>query len=198
MYGTLPYFISKAISEVPLIAVFSTIFGSILYPMVGLQKGKFRTFLGITSLNAMASEAAGLFIGAISPSTDFALALMPAIIVLNVIFDGKNISMENTPKLLRWIPKLGLVKWAFEGLAINEFIGLTFETKGPYRGPVAKTGEEALARFNIADTTITNSLRAQANIVAGCWILSYLGLSLTRQKYLVMNYPNGSKNGNKK
>ena len=74
----------------------------------------------------MTAEAAGLFIGVISPSSDFALALLPTIIALHIVFDGKNASLENTPMFLRWMPKSSLVKWAFEALSMNEFVGLTF------------------------------------------------------------------------
>lgn len=191
LYGTLPYFVAKAISEIPLIGAFSTIFGSIIYPLTGLQKGKFKPFLGLVCLHAIASEGLGLLIGSISANSDIALALFPPIIVLNIIFDGKNISEENTPRLLRWIPKIGLIRWGFEGLALNEFDGLTFDTsrKGPPRGPVAKTGEEALDRFGLAGKSLGNVVQAQTAMIIGSWVLSYVGLSLTGQKYLEMEEP---------
>jgi ABC-type multidrug transport system ATPase subunit len=188
LYGTLPYFLAKAIAEIPLIGTFTTIFGAIVYTLTGLQrgKGKFQTFLGIVSLHAVASEAAGLMIGAVSSSSDVALALFPVAIVLNIIFDGKNISEENTPRLLRWIPKIGLIRWGFEGLAVNEFDGLEFDTSGPKRGPMAKTGQDALARLGMDGKTVAQVVTAQTRIIAACWLMSFLGLSLTRQKFLIM------------
>lgn len=65
-----PYFIAKAISEIPIIGLCNAIFGSIIYPLVGLQKGRFRNFLGLTSLHSIASEAFGLLIGSVSSSSD--------------------------------------------------------------------------------------------------------------------------------
>ena len=189
MYRTGPYFIAKALSEIPLIGVFNGIFGALIYPLAKLQPGKFQTFLGLTSLHSIASEAFGLLIGSISPSSDVALALFPPIIVLNIIFDGKNISEENTPAMLRWVNQIGLIKWGFSGLALNEFEGLEFSTKGPRRGPVTKTGEEALARFGLDGMKISDVIGAQTKLVAGCWLLSFLGLALTRQKYEVMHSP---------
>lgn len=115
--------------------------------------------------------------------------MFPPIIVLNIIFDGKNISEENTPPLLRWVAKIGLIRWGFEGLALNEFEGLEFNTSGPRRGPVARTGEEALARFGLDGKSVSDVIGAQTKIIAGCWLLSYLGLALTRQKYEVMKLP---------
>jgi len=188
LYRTFPYFISKAISEIPLIGFMSGIFGSILYPLVGLQTaaGKFKNFLLLTSLHSTACQAMGLFLGAISPTSDFALALFPPIVVLSVIFDGRNISEENIPKLLRWLPHVGLVKWGYTGLAINEFVGLEFTSKGPPRGPVLKTGEQALERFGIHQTTLNNAIKAQLLVIAGSWFLSFMGLSLTKERFEVM------------
>lgn len=40
MYGTLPYFIAKAISELPLVAFLNSVFSGIIYPLTGLQKGR--------------------------------------------------------------------------------------------------------------------------------------------------------------
>jgi len=191
MYNTLPYFIGKALSELPLVGVFNSLFGTILYRLTGLSKmaGKFGKFLGLLSTHGLACEATGLLIGAISPNSDVALAIFPAIIVLNIIFDGKNISEENTPRILRWIPKVGLIRWGFEGLCLNEFDGLTFETSGPRRGPVAKTGADALARFGLGEKTLGDVVKAQGMITLVCWVLSYVGLSLTRERFLTMHTP---------
>ena len=189
MYRTGPYFIAKAISEIPLIVFCQSIFGAIIYPLVKLQKGRFKRFLGLISLHSIASEAFGLLIGSVSSSSDTALALFPPIIILNIIFDGKNIAEENTPKLLKWVNKVGLIRWGFTGLALNEFDGLAFTSSGPFRGPVAKTGQEALARFGLEGQSVGNVVSAQTKIIAGCWMLSFLGLALTKQKFAEMKSP---------
>eukprot|EP00536_Pseudo-nitzschia_multiseries_P013477 jgi/Psemu1/320462/estExt_fgenesh1_pm.C_5760006 len=191
MYGTLPYFIGKAISEIPLTAFFNSLFGVLVSSLTGLNNTlqKMKRFLGLVSLHGLAGQSAGLMIGAIAPSQDAALALFPAILVLNIIFDGKNISEENTPKYLRWLPNIGLIRWGFEGMSLNEFEGLTFKTSGPRRGPVAKNGDDALARFGLGNNSLSTVVQAQAMIVAGSWFISYLGLSLSRQKFQKMETP---------
>jgi len=191
LYRTFPYLISKAMSEMPLTAFLSSLLGVIIYPLTGLQKvkSKFLNFLGLTTLHSIACQAAGLFLGAVSPSSDFALALLPPILVFSIIFDGRNISMENIPKLLRFIPKVGLIRWGYEGLATNEFLGLEFTSKGTKRGPVVKTGEEALDRFGLGGSTIPQILKAELLIIGSSWFLSFLGLSLTTGQYAVMQRP---------
>jgi hypothetical protein len=191
MYRTLPYFVGKALSELPLVGLLNGLFGVIVYRLTGLsqQPGKFARFLMVMGGHGLLSEAMGLLIGAVSPSSDVALALFPAVIVLNVIFDGKNISPENTPRLLSWIPKVGLIRWGFEGLAVNEFDGLEFVATGPRRGPVARTGAEALARFGLGSNTVFDVIKAQLVITGACWALSWLGLTLSKQKFLQMKAP---------
>jgi len=189
MYRTGPYFIAKALSEIPLIVSLQAVFGSIIYPLVRLQPGRFKKFIGLSSLHAIAAEAFGLLIGSVASSSDVALALFPPFIILNIIFDGKNIAVENTPKILRWVNKVGLIRWGFTGLALNEFDGLEFSSSGPFRGPVAKTGEEALARYGLDGGTLEDVVSAQSKIVLGCWMASFIGLSLTRQKFEVMKNP---------
>jgi len=190
-YGTLPYFIGKAISEIPLTAFFNSLFGVLVSALTGLNGTivKLRRFLGLNSIHGLTSQSAGLMIGAVSPSSDVALALFPAIMVLNIIFDGKNVSEENTPRLLRWLPKVGLIRWGFEGLCVNEFENLQFDTSGPRRGPVARTGDEALARFGLGEKSLVDVVKAQASITAVCWFLSYVGLALTKQKFQYMEEP---------
>ena len=191
MYRTLPYFVGKALSEIPLTFLFNSVFGTILYQLTGLSKmaGKFGRFLVLLATHGLASEATGLVVGAVSPNSDVALALFPAILVLNIIFDGKNISGESVPKLLRWIPKVSLIRWGFEGLCLNEFQGLEFEASGPRRGPVAKTGADALDRFGLGSNKLGDVVRAQLAITLAGWVLSYLGLTLTGQKFMVMQEP---------
>jgi len=198
MYRTFPYFVGKALSELPLVWFFTTIFGGLIYPLAGLDRafGKFRNFIGLLGTHGLVCEATGLLIGAISPSSDVALALFPAVIVINIIFDGKNIAEEHIPRLLRWVPKIGLVRWGFEGMCVNEFEGLKFETGGPRRGPVARTGEEALARFGLGNRSVGDVFRAQLTITASFWLLSYLGLTLTRQRFLEMKLPPPTNNNN--
>jgi hypothetical protein len=199
LYGTLPYFIGKAISEIPMTAFFSSLFGVLVSASTGLHgtMGKLRRFLGLISLHGLTAQSAGLMIGAISPNSDVALAILPAVFVLNIIFDGRNISEENTPFFLRWLPKIGLIRWGFEGVCLNEFEGLEFDTKGPQRGPVARNGVEALARFGLGDKKLGDVVRAQIAITSACWFLSYLGLTLTRQKFQLMEAPTSKKNGQK-
>jgi hypothetical protein len=83
---------------------------------------------------------------------------------------------------------------------VNEFDGLTFDGTGPRRGPLAKTGTDALDRFGLGRKSLSDVFKAQAMITASCWALSFLGLSLSSQKFLEMKSPdetNENNNGKK-
>ena len=99
------------------------------------------------------------------------------------------IQQENTPRLLRWIPKIGLVRWGFEGLVLNEFEGLEFDTADPRAGPVVETGADALKLFGLGTRTLGEVFRSQALLTGTFWVLGYLGLAMTRTRYLVMKQP---------
>lgn len=68
MYGTLPYFIGKAISEVPMTAFFNSLFGVIVSVLTGLNGtwDKLKRFLGLNSLHGLTGQSAGLMIGRFS------------------------------------------------------------------------------------------------------------------------------------
>lgn len=193
MYSALPYLVSKILAEAPVVGILSGLFSIVVYPLAGLQRTtrKFFTFLGVQALNTVASSALGLLIGAVAPSTDAALAIFPAVIVLSVVFNGANIADKSTPKLLRWLPKLSLCRWAFQACAVNEFKGLKFK-------PRNMNGADALDRLNMKDATIQKAVTAQALILGGCYLQTYRTLNNAKPNYanfkppkIVPPVPNG-------
>jgi hypothetical protein len=108
--------------------------------------------------------------------------MFPPIIVLMIIFNGFNIAEENTPALLQFIPQVSFIRWCSEGLAVNEFSGLTFSCEGA-RGPCAATGEDALARVSMA-STVKGAMLAQSRLVAGSYAASYAILQRNRPRFL--------------
>jgi len=195
LYGVVPYFLSKLIADVPLSAALSGLFGALIYPLVGLQRSmpKFLNFLGLVTLESLASSAVGLLLGSIAPTTDAALAMFPPIVVLMVIFNGFNLSLESVPRGLGWVPALSLVRWAFEGLAVNEFRGLEFEPPGnalmKASGAYVKDGDGALANLAFGKSTVRGCALAQTCIIGGCWVTSLRSLQTNRPKLAPMRPP---------
>ena len=187
MYGAFPYLLSKIFAEVPVVTVLSSIFGCVIYPLANLSRRplkKFFVFLGISTLNTITASALGLLIGAVAPSQDTALALFPVVIILNVVFNGLNLAIESTPKLLRWLPNLSLCRWAFEGLALNEFRGLRFKPRKRPAPPGTVSGEDALERLSFGkSSTIKKTVIAQSLILGGCYAQTYRVLRAAKPRY---------------
>jgi hypothetical protein len=86
-----------------------------------------------------------------------------------------------------------MMRWGFEGLCLNEFNGLVFNddtSSSISSAPTIETGSEALALYGLrSDRTLFDVVQAQITIALTCWTFSYLGLTLTRQKFLPMQNP---------
>jgi len=134
------------VSEIPVTSALSCLFGSVVYPLCGLSKapGAFRNFITLLTLHSVTSKSLGLLVSALSPSAETALAFFAPLTILQIIFDGKNLSYENTPRFLKFMQHLSLVRVAWQGFSINEFEGLEFKQTRGKGGTVIKTGKDAL------------------------------------------------------
>lgn len=59
---------------------------------------RFLKFLGILTLESFCSSALGLAVGAAAPSTDAAVAIGPAVMLVWIIFGGYYCNSENIPR----------------------------------------------------------------------------------------------------
>ncbi|KAK1603592.1 hypothetical protein QYE76_016366 [Lolium multiflorum] len=181
-YALGPYLSSKLLAEIPIGAAFPLIFGSILYPMAKLHPtiSRFAKFCGIVTVESFAASAMGLTVGAIAPTTEAAMALGPSLMTVFIVFGGYYVNADNTPVIFRWIPKASLIRWAFQGLSINEFKGLQFEQQHSYD---IQTGEQALERFSLGGIRIADTIAAQGRILLFWYWLTYLLLKKNRPRY---------------
>ncbi|KAM0878139.1 hypothetical protein ACQ4PT_035054 [Festuca glaucescens] len=181
-YALGPYLSSKLLAEIPIGAAFPLIFGSILYPMAKLHPtiSRFAKFCGIVTVESFAASAMGLTVGAVAPTTEAAMALGPSLMTVFIVFGGYYVNADNTPIIFRWIPKASLIRWAFQGLSINEFKGLQFEQQHSYD---IQTGEQALERFSLGGIRIADTIAAQGRILLFWYWLTYLLLKKNRPRY---------------
>ena len=95
-----------------------------------------------------------------------------AVMVIFIVFGGYYVREENVPPPLRWIPKISLIRHAFEGLSVNEFENLKFETNAKVPTDMA-TGEEALNRLGFGDSRISSSLAGLGRIMVFNYLFTY-------------------------
>ncbi|KAJ4962003.1 hypothetical protein NE237_021913 [Protea cynaroides] len=177
-----PYLLSKLLAEMPIGAAFPLIFGTILYPMARLHPtlSRFGKFCGIVTVESFAASAMGLTVGAMVPTTEAAMALGPSLMTVFIVFGGYYVNADNTPVIFRWIPRVSLIRWAFEGLCINEFNGLQFDHQHSFD---IQTGEQALERLSFGGRRIRDTFVAQGRILLFLYWTTYLLLERNKPKY---------------
>lgn len=181
-YGLGPYLLSKLLAEIPIGAAFPLLFGTILYPMARLHPNfsRFGKFCGIVTVESFAASAMGLTVGAMVSTTEAAMALGPSLMTVFLVFGGYYVNAENTPIIFRWIPRVSLIRWAFQGLCINEFSGLHFDHQNSFD---IQSGEQVLERLSFGGTGIRDTVMAQSRILLFWYCTTYLLLEKNKPKY---------------
>ncbi|XP_006344214.1 ABC transporter G family member 7 isoform X1 [Solanum tuberosum] len=187
-YALGPYLLSKLIAEIPVGAAFPLLFGGILYPMARLHPtiSRFGKFCGIVTVESFAASAMGLTVGAMVPTTEAALALGPSLMTVFIVFGGSYVNSDNTPIIFRWIPRVSLIRWAFQGLSINEFSGLQFEHQNTFD---VQSGEQVLERQSFGGSRIGDTITAQSRILMFWYYTTYLLLEKNKPKYQRLEPP---------
>ncbi|KAJ3694396.1 hypothetical protein LUZ60_009876 [Juncus effusus] len=181
-YALGPYLLSKLLAEIPIGASFPLLFGAVLYPMSRLHPtlSRFGKFCGIVTAESFTASAMGLTVGAMVPTTEAAMALGPSLMTIFIVFGGYYVNSENTPVIFRWIPRVSLIRWAFQGLCINEFKGLKFEQQHSYD---LQTGEQVLERLSFGGSKIKDTIVAQGRILMFWYWTTYILLKKNKPKY---------------
>uniref|UniRef100_A0A5B7B222 ABC transporter G family member 7 n=1 Tax=Davidia involucrata TaxID=16924 RepID=A0A5B7B222_DAVIN len=187
-YALGPYLLSKLLAEIPVGAAFPLLFGTILYPMARLHPtlSRFGKFSGIVTVESFAASAMGLTVGAIVPTTEAAMALGPSLMTVFIVFGGYYVNAENAPIIFRWIPRVSLIRWAFQGLCINEFSGLQFDHQHSFD---IQSGEQALDRLSFGGSRIRDTVMAQSRILLFWYCTTYLLLEKNKPKYQRLEQP---------
>lgn len=183
-----PYLLSKLLAEIPIGAAFPLMFGAILYPMSRLHPtlARFGKFCGIVTLESFAASSMGLTVGAMVPTTEAAMAVGPSLMTVFIVFGGYYVNAENTPIIFRWIPRVSLIRWAFQGLCINEFRGLQFDHHNSFD---VQTGEQALERLSFGGSQISETVVAQSRILLFWYCTTYFLLEKNKPKYQQLEPP---------
>ncbi|KAK9935236.1 hypothetical protein M0R45_022346 [Rubus argutus] len=177
-----PYLLSKLLAEIPIGAAFPLMFGAVLYPMARLHPAlsRFGKFCGIVTMESFTASAMGLTVGAMVPTTEAAMAVGPSLMTVFLVFGGYYVNAKNTPIIFRWIPQASLIRWAFQGLCINEFRGLQFDHQNSFD---IEDGEQALERISFGGSHIKETVVAQSRILLFWYCVAYLLMEKNKPKY---------------
>ncbi|CAN1241549.1 ABC transporter G family member 7 [Linum perenne] len=151
-----------------------------LHRLIKVLKYRFGKFCGIVTAESFAASAMGLTVGAMVPSTEAAMAVGPSLMTVFIVFGGYYANADNTPIIFRWIPRVSLIRWAFQGLCINEFRGLHFDHQNSFD---IETGEQALDRLSFGGSGISETVMAQSRILLFWYCTTYFLLQKNKPKY---------------
>ena len=95
-----------------------------------------------------------------------------------------------TPTARNRAPRRSVIRWAFEGLCVNEFKGLEFDAEpGRPRSAQALSGDDALARVAFEGSTVRTATLAQSAILGGCYAQTYRILRNKTPRYAKLRAP---------
>eukprot|EP01087_Luapelamoeba_hula_P004661 TRINITY_DN1458_c0_g1_i3.p1 TRINITY_DN1458_c0_g1~~TRINITY_DN1458_c0_g1_i3.p1 ORF type:complete len:729 (+),score=90.59 TRINITY_DN1458_c0_g1_i3:131-2317(+) len=192
-YSTHPFFLARALSELPYNIVFPLITSVIAYWFVGFDNtaAKFFIFYSALVLESNCAQALGLAISAAWKNAQVSLALSPVVFTPLMLLGGLFLNEGNVPDWLIWAKYLSPMKYCFEVLVLNEMDGLTFTCSQAQRDkhagscPIAN-GHEAIVALAMDDPeqSIWASSLLQLALFFFYSFVAWLLLSLTagRQK----------------
>jgi hypothetical protein len=157
-----------------------------------LQANKFLSFVGSNVVESLSSTAMGMAIGAVAPSTEAALVLGPAIMLVFIVFGGLYTNPDDMPKWLKWLPNTSGIKTGYDALCKNEFQGLELDTEG--RAHCFRNGDEVLEARGFKGS-VGNSILQQGRIAMFHWWLTFCILKAKKPVFQELDEPEAQATG---
>ena len=181
-YGTLSYYLSKMIIEIPMQIIIALITITIIYWLCLFQKKftKYISFIGIIELGGLCGLSLGISIATAAKNINAALSFAPFILIPLILFSGLLINSEDIPPYFVWIQYLSPIRYMYQEIYKIEFKGLY------YKGIPLEINIDNMG-FNKISTILAVLLLAGITIVL--FIISFFILllsiknSLSKTKY---------------
>ena len=137
------------------------------------------------------AEALGMLISAMLPSVEAAPQLAPLVVVLLLTFSGYFLNEDSIPDWIGWIKYISFIRYAFQGLMINEFAGNQFTCVYEDGSPadVCLDGDAYLQRLNFDDDTIALSCVLLIVIAVAFNAVAYGVLVARRPRFQKLDTP---------
>jgi len=129
LYGVLPYFLAKTLSDLTMTTLLPLVYGIILYWIANLRAtaAAFFTFVLIFYLTVSTAQATGLLLSVAIPNLQAALMLAPTLMIFIVILAGFYVPLDNLNPAIEWASWASFARYGYSALIINEFSGRTIE-----------------------------------------------------------------------
>ncbi len=131
-YSTLAYWLGRFIIAMPMNFIGCFLYSIIIYYMCGLRdansNGGGSYFLYLVTNVILADNVGRIYISIISnisSSLYVAVSLFPPFAILQIFFEGYLIFLPTYPSWISWIADFVYMRFAYQGLVLNEFSGNT-------------------------------------------------------------------------
>ena len=163
-------------------------------PPPPVQLAKFATFAASNVAETLSSNALGMAIGSVAPSTEAALVLGPAIMLVFIVFGGQYTNVDDMPKWLSFLPHTSAIKCGYDALCKNEFQGLQIKPDDGSKGGLFrrsyKDGSEVLASRGFRGSP-ASSIAQQGRIMLTQWWITFCILRAKKPTFQEMEEPAG-------
>mmetsp|Transcript_27289 Transcript_27289/g.65361 ORF Transcript_27289/g.65361 Transcript_27289/m.65361 type:complete len:727 (+) Transcript_27289:282-2462(+) len=125
LYGVLPFFISKAMSDMTNNILLPCCYGIITYWTAGLRPSAaafFKFVLGYY-LTLTCAQSMGFFLSILIPNFGVAMILAPPITLFFFIIGGFYIPLSNMHVGIKWASYISFARYGYSSLLINEYEG---------------------------------------------------------------------------
>jgi len=181
------YYITKVLAELPFTLISPIIFGIINYWTVGLNQHflNFYLFICILIIESITAMGLGLIVSSFSPTVEIASSIAPSILIIFFLFAGLFININDLPKGIKWFSNVSFMKWAFEGLVINEF------KDRKYKCDISdiiciENGNDIIKMYSFENGNVYQSLGIMSILCSTFCILGGLILWINRNKYIIL------------
>lgn len=151
--------------------------------MIGLQPAIERCFRAsmIAVATALSGMAVGTVAGAAFSDINMALVVLPLVLLPLMMFSGLFVNIGSLPVCFSWIKWASPMKYAYNALMKNEYVGLIFSNCDPMKE--ACNGEIVLEQMSMSGgLSIAENIGTLFGIYFLLMIIGFLALSLMSRK----------------
>ena len=165
MFGVLPFFVAKTLSDMTNNVLLPVAYGMVSYWLANLRPtaAAFFKFSMAFYLTLSTAQSMGLFLSIAIPSMEIALILAPPITLFFILMGGFYIPYESMNPFISWLSWLSFARYGYSSFIINEYEGrdipcadddITFVIGGNEECPVS--GDDVIADLGISGVVPAN------------------------------------------
>jgi len=127
------WYLSKFIFDLPFTIIETTLFGGILYYMIGFQASASHFFTWLALLWAVDVSSAAMIrlFSSLAPDLEMAQALSAGVLIILVFFCGFMLPRDSIPVYYKWAYYISPYSYGLHALMMNEYYGLELNCTHP-------------------------------------------------------------------